>query len=51
MTLPVFEKNFFQRVSLFTWSKELEPIQPESEVQRPFLTTGSVTGKMPNICG
>ena len=51
MTLPVFEKNGFHRVSLFAWSKELAPIQSVSEVQRPLLATGPVAGKMSNICG
>ena len=51
MTLPVFEKNGFHRVSLFAWSKELAQIQSVSEVQRPLLATGPVAGKMSNICG
>ena len=47
MTLPVFEKNGFHRVSLFAWSKESAPIQSVSEIQRPLLAAG----KMSNICG
>jgi len=44
MALSVFEKKFFYRVSLFAWSKELAPIQSESEVQKPLLTTGPMAG-------
>jgi hypothetical protein len=51
MALSVFEKNFFYRVPLFAWLKELAQIQSESEVQKPLLTTGPMTGKMSNICG
>jgi hypothetical protein len=51
MALSVFEKIFFHRASFLAWSKELPTIQPESEVQKPLLTTGPITGKISNICG